>query len=183
MDSFYNDNELKQMGFKKIGQDVKISRKVSIYSPEKISIGNHVRIDDFSILSGEIEIGNYVHISAYTALYGRFGIKIGDFCGCSPRTTIFSATDDFSGEYMISPMVPEEYTNLEKGKVELENFVQIGSNSIVMPNIIIHEGAVCGTFSFIKNDLEPWSVNVGIPAKKIKERKKEILNLYKKVIN
>ena len=89
MNSFYNDAELKEIGFKKIGKDVKISRKVSIYSPEKISIGNHVRIDDFSILSGEIEIGNYVHISAYTALYGSFGIKIGDFCGCSPRTTIF----------------------------------------------------------------------------------------------
>ena len=95
----------------------------------------------------------------------------------------FSATDDFSGEYMISPMVPEEYTNLEKGRVELENFAQIGANSIIMPNTTVHEGAVCGTFSFIKKDLEPWSINVGIPAKKKKERKKNIINLYKNVIN
>lgn len=183
MDSFYDEKELKQIGFKKIGQDVKISRKVSIYSPENISIGNHVRIDDFSILSGEIEIGNYVHISAYTALYGKFGIKIGNFCGCSPRTIIFSATDDFSGEYMISPLVPEEYTNLQKGPVELKDFVQIGANSIIMPNIIIHEGAVTGAFSFIKNDLEEWSINVGIPAKKIKERQKNVRDMSRKIVD
>ena len=181
MDSFYNEDELKKIGFKKIGQDVKISRKVSIYTPENISIGNHVRIDDFSILSGKIEIGNYVHISAYTALYGKFGIKIGDFCGCSPRTTIFSATDDFSGEYMISPLVPDEYTNLQKGQVELKDFVQIGANTIIMPNVTICEGAVTGAFSFVKNDLEEWSINVGIPAKKIKERQKEALYMSKKI--
>lgn len=183
MDSFYNKEELKHIGFKYIGEDVKISKKVSIYSPENISIGNHVRIDDFSILSGNIEIGDYVHISAYTALYGKFGIKIGNFCGCSPRTTIFSATDDFSGEYMISPMVPNEYTNLNKGQVELENFVQIGANSIIMPNITIHEGAVTGAFSFVKNDLEEWSINVGIPAKKIKERQKNVRNMSRKIVD
>lgn len=183
MDSFYNESELKEIGFKNFGQDVKISKKVSIYSPEKISIGNHVRIDDFSILSGEIDIGDYVHISAYVALYGKFGIKIGNFCGCSPRTTIFSATDDFSGEYMISPMVPIEYTNLEKGKVELKDFSQVGANSIIMPKVTIGEGAVSGAFSFIKSDLEEWSINAGIPAKKIKDRKKNILNLYKNVID
>lgn len=183
MDSFYNEDELRKIGFKKIGQDVKISRKVSIYTPENISIGNHVRIDDFSILSGKIEIGNYVHISAYTALYGKFGIKIGDFCGCSPRTTIFSATDDFSGKYMISPLVPDEYTNLQKGRVELKDFVQIGANSIIMPNITLREGAVTGAFSFIKNDLEEWSINVGIPAKKIKERQKDVLYLSKQIVN
>ena len=87
-DSFYTREELDYLGIKEIGKDVLISKKASIYSPEKIKIGSHVRIDDFCILSGEIEIGNYVHISAYVALYGKAGIKIGDFCGCSARCTI-----------------------------------------------------------------------------------------------
>ena len=76
MNNFFNEEELNKMGFKSIGKNVLISKKASIYSPEKIKIGDHVRIDDFTILSGNITIGNYVHISAYVALYGRFGIEI-----------------------------------------------------------------------------------------------------------
>ena len=106
MNSFYSVNELKALGLKKFGENVMISRKCSIFSPEKLIIGNNVRIDDFCILSGEITIGNYVHISAYNALYAKYGIEISDFCGISPKCTLYSATDDFSGDFMVSPMVP-----------------------------------------------------------------------------
>lgn len=181
MDSFYTQEELKKIGFKEIGEEVLISRKASIYSPEKIKIGNHVRIDDFCILSGNIVIGNYVHIAAYVALYGKFGIKIGDFCGCSARTTIYSATDDFSGEYMISPMVPDELTNVTGGEVILENYVQIGANTVVMPNITIAEGTTIGAMSFVKRNTDSWKIYAGIPCKEIKERSKEIINLSKKI--
>lgn len=178
MNSFYTEQELKDIGFKDIGKDILISRKASIYNPSTISIGNHVRIDDFTILSGNISIGDYVHISAYTALYGKFGIKIGNYCGCSPKSTVFSATDDFSGRYMISPMVPEEYTNVIGGQVVFEDFVQIGANSIVMPKTRLKEGAVTGAFTFINKDLEEWSINIGIPVRKIKDRQKEMLKIY-----
>lgn len=181
MDSFFSEEELKKLGIKKYGNNVLISRKASIYSPENIKIGNNVRIDDFCILSGNISIGNYVHISAYTALYGKYGIEINDYCGCSPRTILFSATDDFSGEYMISPMVPEEYCNITGGKIKLCKFVQIGANTIVMPNVLIKEGTAVGASSLVKNNLEEWGIYAGIPTRKIKDRKKDILNLVKKI--
>lgn len=181
MNSFYTYEELKKMGFKELGENVLISRKASIYSPEHIKIGNNVRIDDFCILSGEIEIGNYVHIAAYVALYGKKGIIIGDFCGCSARTTIYSATDDFSGEYMISPMVPEELTNVTGGKVVLENYVQIGANTVVMPNITISEGTSIGAMSFVKKSTESWKIYAGIPCKIIKERSKKLIVLSEKI--
>ena len=181
MNSFYTVDELKKLGFKSVGKEVFISRKASIYAAEKISIGNHVRIDDFCILSGNIEIGNYVHIGAYVALYGKEGIKINDFCGCSARCTIYSATDDFSGEYMVSPMVPEEYTNVTGGKVTLEKFVQLGANTVVMPNLTIGEGTSIGAMSFVNKSLEEWGMYVGIPCKRIKDRKKNIKNLSENI--
>ena len=61
--------ELKDMGFKSIGADLSISKKASFYGVENISIGSHVRIDDFCILSGKISIGDYIHIAAYSALF------------------------------------------------------------------------------------------------------------------
>lgn len=181
MNSFYNEEELKSIGFAQIGKNVKISKKASIYTPEDITIGSNVRIDDFTILSGKIDIGNYVHISAYVALYGKYGIKIGNYSGCSPRSIIFSATDDFSGEYMISPMVPEEYTNVIGGEVVLEDFTQLGANTIVMPKSVIHKGSVTGAFSFVNRDLEEWGIYAGIPVKKIKERSKSLLEKPKNI--
>ena len=74
MSSFYSVDELNTLGLKSFGENVLISRKCSIYSPEKISIGNNVRIDDFCILSGNISLGSHIHISAYSALYGTKGI-------------------------------------------------------------------------------------------------------------
>ena len=140
MSSFYSEDELNDLGLKHFGKNIFISKKCSIYNAKNITLGNNVRIDDFCILSGNITIGNYVHISAFNGLYGQYGIKIGNFCGISPRCTLFSASDDFSGEYMISPMVDSKYTHLSKGLIEMCDYTQIGANSIIMPNITIKEG-------------------------------------------
>lgn len=183
MDSFYTNEELKIFGFKEIGENVFISRKASIYSPNKISIGNNVRIDDFCILSGNIKIGNYVHISAFCALYGKYGIEISDYCGCSPRCILFSASDDFSGEYMVSPMVDDKYTKVSGGPIKMEKYSQLGANSIVMPNITISEGAATGTFTFINKNLDLWKIYIGIPVKYYSDRKQNIKELSYKFEN
>ena len=175
MDSFYTEQELQKIGFKSVGKNVKLSRKVSIYSPETISIGDNVRIDDFCILSGHITIGSNVHISAYVALYGAMGIVIEDYSGVSPKSVVYSAMDDFSGEYLIGPIHPEHTTNVIGGVVRICRYVQIGSNTVVFPNLTIGEGAVVGACSLVRNNVEEWSVNYGIPAKKYKARKKTML--------
>lgn len=172
LDSFYSLDELRAFGFGALGSDVRISRKCSIYNAEQIRIGNHVRIDDFCILSGKITLRSYIHISAYCALYGRFGITLGDFCGLSPRTTVFSASDDFSGRALISPMVPEEFISLTVGAVTLDDFCQVGADSVLMPGVTLKEGAVCGAFSFVNKSLDAWTINAGIPCTLLKARHK-----------
>jgi len=176
-DSFYSEEELKTIGFRKIGHNVKISRFARFYGIGAMEIGNHVRIDDFCILSGQIKLGNYIHISAYVALYGSAGIELDDFSGVSPRCTIFSASDDFSGNYMIGPMVPETLTNVSKGKVHLKKYVQIGAGSIILPDVTVNEGSVIGAMSLVTKSTEEWMVYAGTPAKIIKKRAKEIIQL------
>ena len=155
-----------------------ISRKASIYSPQKIKIGSHVRIDDFCVLSGDIVLGNYIHISPYTALYGHKGIEMEDFTGLSPRCTVLSASDDFGGNYLISPMVPEKCTNVTGGKVTLKRFVQVGAGSIIMPGITLNEGVAIGAMSLVKMDVAAWGIYAGNPLRFIREREKGLLNLY-----
>ncbi len=177
MTSFYSQEELATIGLKAYGKHVLISRKCSIYGADNIEIGDNVRIDDFCILSGHIIIGSNIHISAYVALYGAEGIELDDYTGISPRTTIYSAMDDFSGEYLIGPIHPKGTTNVTGGKVILKRFVQIGCNSVIFPNLTIKEGAVIGAMSLVRNDVEPWGIYAGIPVTKIKKRSKSLLNL------
>lgn len=183
MKSFYSIKELSKLGLKTYGQNVLISRKASIYNPEKVIIGNNVRIDDFCLLTGSIEIQDNIHISAYSALYGKFGIIMEDFTGLSPRSTIFSATDDFGGDFLVGPINLEKYTNIIGGKVILKRFSQIGAGSIIMPDLTINEGVAVGAHSFVKKSLDEWRIYAGNPLKFIKNRNKGLLKFYNELTN
>ena len=94
-DSFYNTNELKELGFKGLGNNVKISKKSSIYCPENITIGNNVRIDDYTILSafnGSIAINNHIHIATFCNIIGKGSVVMKDFSGLSSRVSLYSAS-------------------------------------------------------------------------------------------
>lgn len=179
--SFYSVEELGKLGLNAIGENVLISKKASIYGAQNISIGSHVRIDDFCILSGRITIGDYIHIAAYSAIYGgEEGVFIEDFSNISSRVTVYSVSDDYSGETMTNPMIPDEYKNVKSAPVKIRKHVIIGSTSVVLPGVELKEGSAFGAFSFINRDSREWTLNAGIPFKIIRERKKNILELEKK---
>lgn len=182
MTSFYSEEELAELGLKSYGEDVLISRKCSIYGAANIELGNHVRIDDFCILSGAITIGDYVHISAYTALYaGESHITIEDYVAVSSRIAIYAESDDYTGEAMTNPMVPEEYRKVISGDVSIGRHSIIGSGCTILPNVTIGIGVAVGSMSLINKDLEPYTMYVGIPCRKLKARKKVFLE-YEKYI-
>lgn len=179
--SIYSKQELLDMGFKSVGEDVRISTKASFYGAQNISLGSHVRIDDFCILSGTITLGSYIHIAAYSALFGGdAGIELGDFANISSRVSIYALSDDYSGASMTNPMVPDCYKNVTQEKVHIGKHVLIGATSVVLPGTIANEGASFGSFSLIKGSIPPWTMNVGIPCHTIKPRKKDILALEQK---
>lgn len=178
MNSFYTEIELISVGFKVVGENVLISKKVSIYSAENICIGNNVRIDDFCILSGKICIGNYVHIAPYSALYGgENGIKVDDYANISSKITIYSISDDYSGETMTNPMIPNKYKKIQSEEVIIGKHVILGSGCVVLPGVTLKEGSAFGAMTLINKDSESWSINAGIPFKKLKNRSKGLLKL------
>ena len=173
--SFLSPAELQDIGFKSFGKNVLISRHATFYTPEKMVLGDNVRIDDFCLLTGEIIIGNFVHISAYTALYGKYGIELHDYSGLSARVTVISATDDFSGEFAVGPLLSSDITNVLGGKVIIGKYTQIGTGSSVLPGVQLNEGVAIGAMSLVNKEISPWKIAVGIPVKVIRDRKKELV--------
>lgn len=171
--------------FKHTGENVLISSKASFHNPSNISIGSNTRIDDFCVLSagsGGILIGNNVHIAVYTSLIGKGKITIGDFANISSRVSIYSSNDDYSGEFMTNPTVPEKFTNVTHGDVFIGKHAIIGSGCIILPNIIIHDGVSIGSLSLVKEDCESFYVYAGIPAKRIRKRSDKLLKLEKEFL-
>lgn len=177
--SFYSEQELQEIGFKSIGKGCMISRKASLYGVGRMAIGDNVRIDDFCILSGTITLGNNIHISAYVALYGAEGIVMEDYTGVSAHSVIYSAMDDFGGDYLIGPIHPEELTKVTGGTVFVKRFCQIGANSLVFPNLTIGEGAVVGACSMVRHSIPEWEIHCGCPARFLKKRSRGVVGLVK----
>jgi galactoside O-acetyltransferase len=185
MTSFYSKEELSQIGFKSIGQNVLISKKASFYGISRISISSNVRIDDFCVLSagkGGIQIGNYVHIAVFASLMGEGTITLEDFSGISSKASIYSSNEDYSGDFMSNPTVPSEYTNVTHANVMICKHVLVGSGSVILPGVTLKEGAVVGALSLVNKDCEEFFIYKGNPAKKIVKRSRELLILENKFL-
>lgn len=181
--SFYSEEELKEIGLKSYGKNVLISRNATIYGADKINIGDNVRIDDFCILSGNITLGSYIHIAAYCGLFGgEAGIIMEDFTTLSSRCAVYGVSDDYSGAALTNPMLPDKFRNVMEGAVTIKKHSIIGTGSSILPNVTIGEGCSVGSMSLVNKSIDAWGIYVGIPCKRIKERKKDLLELEKEFL-
>jgi galactoside O-acetyltransferase len=162
--------------FKSIGEDVVISPFVEIRYPQLVSIGDHVAIDFGFVLSTTAKIGNYIHIGPHVSVIGGKGARLvlGDFCSIAAGVRIICKGDEHLGAGIVGALVPTKYKDRQIGEqIEIPRFAALGTNSVVMPGVIIGEGAVVGANSLLKMDAEPWTIYAGSPAKPIGLRPKE----------
>lgn len=175
--------ELELMKFKKLGSNVKISDKASIYNADRIEIGDNSRIDDFCVISGKVKIGDFVHITPMCLVAGgEPGIFMADFSTLAYGVKIFSQTDDYSGETLVNSLIPKEYKNEFFASVYVGKHVIVGANSVIFPGVSIAEGCSVGAMTLLNNSTQSWGVYVGSPAKRVKERKKNLLALEKEFL-
>ena len=183
--AFLNNIELKKINFKKIGKNVLISKNVLIVGAKNISIGSNVRIDAFTCLIApkkELKIGSYIHIGAYSYLSATEGIELKNFSGIGQSVKLYSVSDDYSGNSLTNPTTGRNFKNERKGKITIGKHVNIGSNSIVLPNVNIKSGASVGSFTLVNQNLNGNFIYFGIPAKPLLKRSKKYNLLEKKFL-
>lgn len=178
MMAFLAQHILATMGFKKLGHNVRISEKASLYDVGQMEIGDHSRIDDFCVVSGKLRIGRNVHFAVFCNVAGGTeGIVFEDFAGLAYGCHVFSQSDDYTGAGMTNPTVPSEYKSETKRAVHIGRHCIVGTNSLVFPGVTLAEGCSVGAMSMVTKSTEPWSVYFGAPAKRIKARRKDLLAL------
>ena len=160
------------LGLAAVGADVTIWPLAKIIAPERMTIGDSVIIDDFVFLMGgsATTIGSFVHIASFVGVTGGGEFVIEDFAGVASGTKIFTGNDDYSGGSLTGPTVPSPYRVPSRSFVRIRRHAVIGASSVILPGVVIGEGAVVGANSFVRKDCEPWTMYFGSPARPIKPR-------------
>ncbi|WP_325894063.1 acyltransferase [Grimontia sp. NTOU-MAR1] len=182
--AYYTEEELNSLGFKSLGINVKVSKLASIYNHDSIELGDHSRIDDFCVISGKVSIGKYCHITPMCLIAGGTpGVFLDDFVTLAYGVKIFSQSDDYSGKTMTNSLVPREFKDEIFEPVTLEKYVIVGANATILPGTVVAEGGSIGSMTLVNKNTQPWSMYVGVPARYLKERKRDLLKLVPKFLS
>ena len=159
------------------GEDTFISTNVEIKRPHLFTIGKHAAIDSGFYCTVQAELKDYIHIGPYvTVVGGPTGLlRMGNFTNIAAGGRIVCGSDEYMGDGLIGPpTIPDKYRDrIVVEPVTLDNFVNIGTNAVVLPGVTLKEGCVIGASALVTKDTEPWTIYYGIPAKPIKLRPKE----------
>jgi dTDP-4-amino-4,6-dideoxy-D-glucose acyltransferase len=166
------------------GDDVFIDSGARLFGTERISIGSHVRIDAFAVISagaGGIVIGDHVHIAAHVFMSGAGRIEIRDFAGLSGRVSVYSSNDDYSGETLTGPTVPDELRAVTSAPVVVGRHAIVGAGSVILPGVTIGTGAAVGAQSLVRRDVPDFTIVGGVPARVLGERSRRLLELEQRL--
>jgi maltose O-acetyltransferase len=94
----------------------------------------------------------------------KYKIQTGSDVSIGPEASILSLGHD-----------PQSTDFADRGgDVLIGDHVWIGYRAIILPGVKIGEGAVVGAGAVVTNDVNPFSIVAGNPARKIGERNKEL---------
>jgi len=155
-----------------VGAGVLIYELAKIAHPEVVEIGEGTQIDDFVFINGGngVRIGRFNHIASFVSVVGSGELITGDYVGIAAGARIVTGTHHYGEGRRISPLIPEEDQCVLRGTIILEDDVFVGTNAIIHPDVIIGEGAIIGSGGLVLKDVEPWTINVGVPTRVIGHR-------------
>jgi len=129
----------------------------------KIGKDTHIAMKCY-IKGNNIEIGNNTVVNRFTFLDGRVSLKIGNNVNISNYSYIQTLTHD--------PQDPKFKCLL--GPVVIEDHVWIGAKATILTGVRLGEGSIIGAGAVVTKDIPPYSIAVGVPAKVIKQRNKNL---------
>ena len=113
-----------------------------------------------------LKVGEGTVIGDNALLDAHNGLTMGKNVNLSSNVVIYTGQHDHRDPYFRSKG--------GKRSVEIGDRAWLGSNVMVLPGVVIGEGAVCCAGAVITRDVEPYTVVAGIPAKPVGERPRDL---------
>jgi putative colanic acid biosynthesis acetyltransferase WcaF len=126
----------------RIGPNSRIYPKARIWAPWNLECEDLVAIADDAIV------------------YNPALVRLGSHSIVSEQAYLCGATHDY-----LSPDFP-----MVSAPITIERYAWICARASVQMGVTVHEGAILGLGAVATGDLQPWSIYVGVPARRVKAR-------------
>lgn len=179
--------------FRQVGSGVIFGKGLILRHPRRISLGNRVAIDDYSLLDASgagkagVSLGSDVIVSRNCVIQGKTGaVVIQDRTDIGCNAMISSGGGIFIGQSVLIggncyigggryltdrldiPMLQQGVYS--KGPVVIEDDVWLGAGAIVLDGVRIGKGCIVGAGAVVTKNLPDYTVAVGVPAQPVKQR-------------
>lgn len=150
----------------------------NVITRANIKVGDYTIYNDFYNDPREFEKNNVL----YQYPINNDKLIIGKFCSIACKAKFLMTSGNHTMKSLSTytfPIFYEEWgldvsliTNAwdNKGDIVIGNDVWIGYDAIIMSGVKIGDGAIIGTRAIVTNDVPPYTIVGGIPAKVIKKR-------------
>jgi virginiamycin A acetyltransferase len=190
---FYTYFRFLRLNLVSLTKDSKIAGSVKL---KKVLISGKVHIRENAILqagvtilcSSGIDIGRFTIINGpNTDFYASIHpIELGSFCSIARNVSFqeFSHyTDRITTHLIFKHIFKKENKDIfSKGPIKIGNDVWVGAHSVILSGVTVGNGAVIASNSVVNNDVPPYAIVAGSPAKVIRYRfDEETISLLEKI--
>lgn len=168
------DSKFNEVAGAKIGDNCIIRDYGVVYS--NVILGNNVRTGHHFLIREHTSVGDNTLIG--TGVVIEANCKIGS--NCSIQSNAYLSTNTvIKDNVFIGPravFINDKY--MGRGEVKLvapqvEKGARIGANSTILPSVIIGKDSLVGAGAVVTEDVAPYTVVAGVPARKIGNVPKE----------
>jgi acetyltransferase-like isoleucine patch superfamily enzyme len=154
------------------GKETYIDKSVQFIGAHRIEVGRNccigehswLNVNDWEKPAAAIRVGDFSFIGRRNFFNAGKGIFIGDYCLTGPGVELQGADHCFS-----DPMVPYIKSPTQPGgEISIGTNCWLASKVSVLKNTVVGCGSVIGTASLVTEDIPPFSLAVGNPARVIR---------------
>ena len=127
--------------------------------------GSHISYDVKVLGASHVSIGHNARITNGCILDGRGGLDVGDDVLLGYQSIVMTLTHRFRDREK-----PVRQQGFDLKPVRIGNDVWIGARVIVQPGVTVGNGAVIGSGAVVTNDVPPFAIAAGVPARVIGHR-------------
>jgi acetyltransferase-like isoleucine patch superfamily enzyme len=153
-----------------IGNNVKFYGVIHIMNRHdaKIIIADDVIIENgFEVAiarDAKLILGKGCYVAHNFMANGGKDIIIGEYCQFAKNVSINASDHGMKRDCL---MIEQEYSN---SPIIIEDDVWIGTNVCINKGVVLRKGSIVGANAVVTKDTEEYSINAGVPSRKISER-------------
>lgn len=151
------------------GEGCVIEEGVLVFHPENVHLGDHVYVGHQTILKGyykgTMRIGAGTWIGQQCFFHSAGDITIGENVGIGPGVKILTSVHAEAGRN-----TPILHSPIAFAPVEVEDDADLGVGCTLLPGVKIGRGAQVGAGAVVTEDVLPFAVVAGVPAKVLRMR-------------